>query len=73
MTLDPAQYECPEDKTDLTAMVEEALVDDGEPVAYLGVVSRDYRRSRPFKVIVTCPGADGAAPHRVTCSGTHTR
>jgi hypothetical protein len=64
MTLDPGRYECPDHHTDLTGLVEEALDEQGPPVA--------YRRpgARPFQVIVTCPGTDGTRAHSLTCIGT---
>jgi hypothetical protein len=64
MTLNPDRYECPHHHTDLTGPVEQALDELGPPVA--------YRRDRRFQVIVTCPGTGAAAPHPLTCTGTHT-
>jgi hypothetical protein len=64
MTLNPSHYECPGHHTDLTALVQEALDEQGPPVA--------YRPDRPFQVIVTCPGRGGAGAHRLTCIGTQT-
>lgn len=61
MTVNPGRYECPDHHTDLTGLVEEALDEQGPPVA--------YRRERPFQVIVTCPG-DGTGAHQLTCTGT---
>jgi len=69
--LDPSSYECPEHQTDLTGLVEEVLEDDGPPVAYLR--PRKTPTAWPFQVIVTCPGADGAGAHQLTCSGSQTR
>ena len=34
MILDPDTYVCPEHQADLTAQVQEALEDDGTPLAY---------------------------------------
>ena len=63
MTLDPARYECPDHHTDLTGLVEEALEDQGPPVAY-----RRPSADQAFQVIVICPGA--GTPHSLTCTGT---
>ena len=68
MTLDPSTYACPEHHTDLTELVAEALEDGGPPVAYFRL--RKAAAPRPFQVIVTCPGANGAGAHQLTCSGT---
>jgi hypothetical protein len=67
MTLDPGRYECPDHHTDLTGLVEEALDEQGPPVAY-----RRRSRARRFQVIVTCPGTGSTSAHRLTCTGTHT-
>jgi hypothetical protein len=64
MILNPDRYECPEHHTDLTSLVEEALEEQGPPVA--------YRPDRRFRVIVTCPGQGGTGSHPLTCTGTHT-
>lgn len=71
MTLDPSTYECPEHHTDLTGLVTEALEDDSPPVAYFSL--RKTTVARPFQVIVTCPGVNGAGAHQLTCGGTWTR
>jgi len=71
MILDPGRYECPEHHADLTGLVEEALEEPGPPVAYRRpLLGRQAPAGRPFQVIVTCPGDDGAAPHPLTCTGT---
>jgi hypothetical protein len=71
MTLDPDRYECPDHQVDLTGLVEEALLDEGPPVAYRRLwPGRKASGERPFQVIITCPGADGTAPHPLTCTGT---
>ncbi len=71
MTLDPSRYECPEHHIDLTDLVEETLAGDGPPVAYFHL--RKPTAARPFQVIVTCPGANGAGAHQLTCTGTRTQ
>jgi hypothetical protein len=71
MTLDPSSYECAEHHTDLTGLVEEALEDDGPPVAYFRL--RGKPATSPFQVIVTCPGANGAGSHQITYTGTQTQ
>jgi hypothetical protein len=68
MTLNPDRYECPEHHTDLTGLVEQAVDELGPAVAY-----RRAPGPKPFQVIVTCPGASGAGPHPLTCTGTQTR
>ena len=69
MTLNPARYECPDHHTDLTGLVEEALDNQGPPVAYRRPwPGRQSVGDRPFQVIVTCPG--GGAAHSLTCTGT---
>ena len=71
MILDPDRYECPDHHADLTGLVEEALDDQGPPFAYWRILpGRKAAGPRPFQVIVTCPGADDAAPHSLTCTGT---
>jgi hypothetical protein len=67
MTLNPGRYECPDHQTDLTGLVEEALEDQGPPVAYRRL-GRQAPPVRSFQVIVTCPG--GGTPHSLTCIGT---
>jgi hypothetical protein len=64
MTLNPSHYECPDHRTDLTGLAEQALDEQGPPVA--------YRPGRPFQVIVTCSGTGSTGAHRLTCTGTHT-
>ena len=72
MTLDPDSYQCPGHQVDLTALVQEALQDQGPPVAYRPPwLSRAAPAERPFQVIITCPGTTGdPAPHPLTCTGT---
>jgi hypothetical protein len=65
MTLNPSHYECPDHHTELTGLVEEALDEQGPPVAY-------KKGPRRFQVIVTCPGTGSTSAHRLTCTGTHT-
>jgi hypothetical protein len=73
MVLNPDRYECPEHHADLTGLVEEALEDQGPPVAFRRPpLGRRAPADGPFKVIVTCPGTGSAAPHPLTCSGTQT-
>ena len=73
MILDPGRYECPEHHADLTGLVEEALEDQDTPFAYRRpLLGRQAPADRPFRVIVTCPGDGGAAPHPLTCTGTQT-
>ena len=69
MALDPATYVCQEHQADLTPLVQEALEDEGPPVAY----KRGPQRARPFEVTVTCPGAGDSGPHLLVCTGTRTR
>lgn len=68
MTLVPSSYACPEHGTVLTPLVEEALEDEGPPVAYFKL--RNSSAVQPFEVIVTCPGANGTGAHQLTCTGT---
>jgi hypothetical protein len=69
MTLDPTRYECPDHHADLTSLVEEALEDQGPPVAYRRPLPGwGGTADRPFQVIVSCPGA--GTPHSLTCTGT---
>ena len=72
MILDPDTYVCPEHQADLTAQVREALEDDGTPIAYQrsSLLRRGRPGPRPFRVIVTCPGAAGSAAHQLSCGGT---
>ena len=71
MTLDPSSYECAEHHTILTSLVEEALEDDGPPLAYFRL--RNKPATSPFQVIVTCPGANGTGAHQITYTGTQTQ
>jgi hypothetical protein len=71
MILDPSSYECPEHHADLTDLLEETLRDDDPPVAYFPL--RKTMSVRPFRVVVTCPGAIGAGAHQLTCSGIRTQ
>jgi hypothetical protein len=74
MTLDPGRYECLDHHTDLTGLVEEALDEQGPPVAYQPPFRRrPAQGGRPFQVIVTCPGTGGTGAHSLTCTGTQTR
>jgi hypothetical protein len=68
--LDPSTYQCPEHLTNLTDLVTEALEDEGLPVAYSFL--RKVKNPRPFEVIVTCPGVNGAGEHELTCTGNQT-
>ena len=72
MILDPDTYVCPEHQADLTAQVQEALEDDGPPLAYwrLTLPGRGGSGPRRFRVIVTCPGTAGSAEHQLACTGT---
>ena len=71
MILDPDTYVCPEHQADLTTQVREALEDDGPPLAYKRpALGRGGSGPRPFRVIVTCPGAPGSAEHPLACAGT---
>lgn len=72
MILEPTSYSCPEHQADLTALVTEALDDDGPPVAYDSIFRRRPAGPRPFQVIVTCPGAHGTGAHQLTCEGNWT-
>jgi hypothetical protein len=69
--LDPRDYTCPDHGIDLTGQVEQALEEDGPPLAYWGLLGR-AAGPRPFEVIVTSPGTGGGA-HELTCTGTCTR
>ena len=71
MTLDPDRYECPDHQIDVTAQVTEKLNPDRPDVAFRRpLLGRRAQGPEPFRVIVTCPGGDGAEPHLLTCSGT---
>jgi hypothetical protein len=65
MQLNPSRYECPDDHTDVTGLVDEQVEIIGPPVAY-------RPGPRPFQVIVTCPGGHRGTPHPLTCTGTYT-
>jgi len=72
--LDPATYTCPDDPSDLTALVLRSLGGAGLEVARAWLLPRfrSRPRPRPFEAIVTCPGPAGhPAPHQLTCSGTY--
>jgi hypothetical protein len=75
MALDPESYTCPDDHTDLTALVEEALEDEGADIAYGRIprLGRAPARPRPFAVTVSCPGTAGSGSHDLVCTGTRTR
>jgi hypothetical protein len=68
MILDPNQYECPQHHADLTSLVEDALYDDGPPVAYTWWRQKTSG-PKSFRVIVSCPGASDTDAHWVTCTG----
>jgi len=72
ITLDPQIYTCEEHQIDLTAQVKEALEEDEDtPLAYWRpLLGRAAPRSRPFEVIITCPGGE---EHPLTCKGTYRR
>lgn len=72
MNLNPSDYTCPDHGVDLTGQVEEALEEDGPPVAYWRLSLSRLPGPRPFEVIVTCPGT-GAGAHQLTCTGTCTQ
>ena len=74
MGLDPESYTCPDHHTDLTALVEEALEDEGADVAYKRTLRLGRpARPRPFQVTVTCPATAGSEPHPLVCAGTRAR
>jgi hypothetical protein len=74
MILNPSSYECPEHHTDLTGLVEETLEEDWPDVAYAARFRlRKAAARRPFQVIITCLGANGAGAHQLTCSGIRTQ
>jgi hypothetical protein len=60
MELTPARYVCTVDGKDLTDLVREELTAE-IPVAF------DRRGTRPFRVIVNCPGK--GRDHEVSVSG----
>jgi hypothetical protein len=79
VVLNPPSYSCPDDHSDLTGLVTEALSGDGLTVARfarpaLRWPARPHAPGvpQPFEVIVTCPGpADHPRPHQLTCTGTY--
>jgi hypothetical protein len=72
MKLQPGTYACPDHKSNLTELVEEALDVDVPPVAFgRGFLAARAPAERPFEVIVTCPG--GGTPHTLKCTGLFTR
>jgi hypothetical protein len=73
MTLDPATYLCPDDHTDLTGLVTEALGGGQPPVAYLrrSLLARPAYAPQPFEVAVTCPGGTSGKAHSLVCTGTY--
>ncbi|MGH7732897.1 MAG: hypothetical protein ACREOE_04125 [Gemmatimonadales bacterium] len=74
MELDPVTYICPDDHSDLSPLVLQALGRAGLEVARTRLLPLFPSRPRPqpFEVIVTCPGpADHPSPHQLTCSGTY--
>jgi hypothetical protein len=74
MTLNPEHYECPDHHVDVTGQVTEKMNRDPSGISYLAFpgLRRRGRGPEQFKVIVTCPGAGGAEPHLLTCTGTRT-
>jgi hypothetical protein len=66
--LDPATYTCPEDHSDLSALVLQALGGAGLEVAraWRPPGFRSRPKPEPFEVIVTCPGP---ATRTLTVSG----
>jgi hypothetical protein len=73
MTLDPDRYECPDHQIDVTDLVKEKLNPDRPDVAFRRpLLGRRAKGPEPFEVIVACPGAGGAEPHLLTCTGTQT-
>ena len=74
MNLDPGTYVCPVHQLDLTEIVRVRLQDEQDAeVAFGGFPgSRAPKapRSRPFQVVVPCPG--GGTPHRLVFDGTVT-
>ena len=79
VVLNPPSYSCPDDHSDLTGLVTEALGGDGLAVAAFARPAFRWPARRhapappqPFEVIVTCPGpADHPRPHQLTCTGTY--
>jgi hypothetical protein len=60
--LTPATFECPIHHVDLTAVIEQALTEEGPPLAY---------GKRPFRVPVSCPGDGTSGAHQQTCAGEY--
>jgi hypothetical protein len=60
MHIAPETFQCDEDQSDLTELVLEELAMQ-IPAAF------GPRRTRQFRVVLSCPG--GGEPHDVTCSG----
>ena len=79
VVLNPPSYSCPDDHSDLTGLVTQALSGDGLAVARFarpafGWPARHHTQTppQPFEVIVTCPGPVGQPrPHQLTCTGTY--
>jgi len=82
VNLDPAAYECPLHHVDLTPSVVQRLREDEDSDLAFGnrgrlrsLVGRDRGAdrfpSRPFQVVVTCPG--GTSPHTQVCEGFYAR
>jgi hypothetical protein len=73
--LEPATYTCPQDHSDLSPLVLQALDGTGLETARAWLLPPPFRsrpRPQPFKVIVTCPGPAGhPAPHQLSCAGTY--
>ncbi|TQN42909.1 hypothetical protein FHU33_2320 [Blastococcus colisei] len=80
MNLEPAAYECPVHHVDLTPFLVQRLAEDddsdlafGDRGRIRGLVGRDRGStrspSRPFQVVVTCPG--GSSPHTQVCEGSY--
>ena len=67
--LTPASYECRTHHVDLTEAVKERLEEEIDLV-YRPRTLGTRSSSRPFKVIVTCPGEDTDSTHAVTCTGS---
>ncbi len=68
--IEPSPYHCPvHPSVDLTDLVEQQL-DLEIPVSYRPGIARPARVSRPFLVLVQCPGVDAASSHKQPCTGT---
>jgi hypothetical protein len=68
MELTPADYRCDVHQQDLTELVREQLTT---------IITASFARAtagRDFRVIVTCPGANGqqGTAHDVACTGSRT-